>query len=305
MKKQLLGVTALAAIMLFGCGAQETEVAGDMSSAAESAIVTENTSEASVETSIKNDEASVETSIKNDEASNQDSNYYDEGVDASDVNDDTANAGKMSSGPIGMYTHTITEQIQDMIVTYDYFYSFHPNGTGMAFIKDDFFPITWDDKTVTVDGETYAYTLTGDHLRVEENYGGAEYDKKPGDDYVLMGDFSELAGTFKPTESTDKAYGAGKPLPNLEIGMIGEISGGLALDQSFPYGKPQSVTKNEDGSYRVVVDYVDDLNQCYYDIYPKGVLAERDAAQADTFKDTVYVRVVLIDGGIMEAVYCQ
>lgn len=343
MKKQIIGVVALA-LILCGCSAEDQEAAETLASAAASMVAAESSTEAS------NTEAEAETSSEDktamdeDDASAASSGSSAEAASAMSTGTATtapttgtgsvkpardANGTGTTAAPTtalgteqatstntqrpnGVYSVTVTEDYRGKIISYDYYYSFHSDGTGIANTCDgDIVPFTWDDKVVQLPKATYAYKLTGDHLRVEEPNGGADFDKKPGDDFVLNGDFSQFAGTYKATDWTIDSYGGEeKKILDLEVGLVGEISGGLTVNSpfTFPYGKPESVTKNADGSYHVVVDSYrvkDDPDLAHidmgttYDIYPKGVVAERDAGDPK-MKDSVYIRVTYVEGGVYD-----
>lgn len=343
MKKQIIGVVALAFI-LCGCSAEDQEAAETLASAAASMVAAESSTEASNTETEAETSSEDKTAMDEDDASAASSGSSAEAASAMSTGTATtapttgtgsvkpardANGTGTTAAPTtalgteqatstntqrpnGVYSVTVTEDYRGKIISYDYYYSFHSDGTGIANTCDgDIVPFTWDDKVVQLPKATYAYKLTGDHLRVEEPNGGADFDKKPGDDFVLNGDFSQFAGTYKATDWTIDSYGGEeKKILDLEVGLVGEISGGLTVNSpfTFPYGKPESVTKNADGSYHVVVDSYrvkDDPDLAHidmgttYDIYPKGVVAERDAGDPK-MKDSVYIRVTYVEGGVYD-----
>ena len=350
MKKQIIGVVALA-LILCGCSAEDQEAAETLASAAASMVAAESSTEASNTEAEAETSSEDKTAMDEDDASAASSGSSAEAASAMSTGTATtapttgtgsvkpardANGTGTTAAPTagtaapttalgteqatstntqrpnGVYSVTVTEDYRGKIISYDYYYSFHSDGTGIANTYDgDIVPFTWDDKVVQLPKATYAYKLTGDHLRVEEPNGGADFDKKPGDDFVLNGDFSQFAGTYKATDWTIDSYGGEeKKILDLEVGLVGEISGGLTVNSpfTFPYGKPESVTKNADGSYHVVVDSYrvkDDPDLAHidmgttYDIYPKGVVAERDAGDPK-MKDSVYIRVTYVEGGVYD-----
>lgn len=123
-------------------------------------------------------------------------------------------------------------------------------------------------------------------------------------DEVLNGDFSEYAGTYKATENDNNNYGGGQPLSDLELHEDGSVSGGGSWYSPEPYPslKPKSITKNDDGSYLcVITDENDDIENRYY-IYPEGVVEDR-VADEKYLADSVYIRYIQIDGGVLDIVY--
>ncbi|MGN0342903.1 MAG: hypothetical protein ACI4DO_08925 [Roseburia sp.] len=121
---------------------------------------------------------------------------------------------------------------------------------------------------------------------------------------LIDGDFSRFAGTYKARESDNDAYGGGKPLADLELREDGSVLGGGSWysPNFYPSSKPISVSKNEDGSYLcILADGSDGVEDKYY-IYPEGVADDRIGS--DTFLvDTVYIRCVEVDGGVMDIIY--
>lgn len=86
------------------------------------------------------------------------------------------------------------------------------------------------------------------------------------DDSIYMalqkGDFSEYAGTYRALDIFEDGYGGGEPLSDLYLDNDGIITGGGMWYFPEPYLNtvPTEVTKNEDGSYKCQVSYVDDLH---------------------------------------------
>ena len=112
-------------------------------------------------------------------------------------------------------------------------------------------------------------------------------------------DFSEFAGKNKANEWSNNMYGGGEALEDLELKDKGEVNCSL-----FPSDVPKEITKNADGSYHVVIFYDEELSQCYYDLYPVGVVGERDASDP-SLKDSVYLRITFMDGGVMDPLYVK
>lgn len=113
-------------------------------------------------------------------------------------------------------------------------------------------------------------------------------------------DLSEFAGTYKATDWSNEAYGGGESLEDVELKATGAINCSI-----FPSSAPPiEITKNTDGSYHVMIINEDELTQFFYDLYPAGVLGEDDAGTPE-LKDSVYIRVTEIDGGVMIPVYVK
>ncbi len=159
------------------------------------------------------------------------------------------------------------------------------------------FEVLPDQTTQFVDECTYKKE-TAKKKSVEKNSGDRILDE------LLRGDFSRYAGTYIARESDNDAYGGGEKLADLKLHADGTVSGGrpsYCVDDPYPANKPISVAKNEDGSYLCVLADNDGVEDKYY-IYPKGVAD--DYIGDDTFLlDTVYIRYMRIDGGVLDIVY--
>ena len=112
-------------------------------------------------------------------------------------------------------------------------------------------------------------------------------------------DFSEFAGKYKAIDWSNEAYGGGEALEDIELKATGAINCPI-----FPSNSPIEITQNADGSYHVMIINEDELTQFFYDLYPAGVLGEDDADTPE-LKDSVYIRVTKIDGGVMVPVYVK
>ena len=215
--------------------------------------------------------------------------------------------------PFGVYATTIHTIEGGLKTEYKYFYSFHKDGTGTYYSceeKGDVLGIfKFNDKTLTTaNGAVYEYKLTGDHLRIELPNGGGEFDRIPDGDFVTNGDFWEFAGDYAATDNTNKSYGGGDMVAGIELDAGGLITGGAPLfmkeNDAFPGVYPYEIVKNADGSYRCHLQYTDEAAQSYYEIYPKGVLAEADKNSPE-LKDVVYIRAYLMDGGVYNPIFVK
>lgn len=109
---------------------------------------------------------------------------------------------------------------------------------------------------------------------------------------------SEIAESFE--------IGGGEPISDLFLDKNGIITEGGMWFQTNPYSetKPMSVTKNEDGSYRCQVSYVDEAYQEYFLIYPEGTIGENPYIYNDPFlTENPYIQYMLVDGGVMDIIY--
>ncbi|SFU51980.1 hypothetical protein [Butyrivibrio sp. INlla21] len=310
MKRLIVGAVALT-LVLCGCSKEISDTDENFVTSEASATEASVTSEASESKSTSEAAADL---IEADAAKSDD--YSEENVNDNGAMQNTANtsaeAGVQSnaSTPCGVYARTITELYKGKEIQYTYYYAFHKDGTG-AYFDGEVGGFKFNDKTMTTfKGDTYGYTLTGDHLRIELPYGGGEFDRLPGDDFVLNGDFWDYAGVYRATDNTNSNYGGGEIVGDLELDAAGMIEGGMSQyttpdNNLIPYGIPEKITKNADGSYHVQLYYVDEISQCYYEIYPKGVIAERDKDFAPELKDANYIRVVVMDGGVYDAVFVE
>ena len=131
---------------------------------------------------------------------------------------------------------------------------------------------------------------------------------------VLNGDFSAFAGTYKATADSSNCYGGGEPLADLVLYGDGRLSGGSIdfYSGSDKSKKPMQITRNEDGSFLCVISELDDqidsdvdygVENKFY-IYPSGIAEERFRNDPQMV-NSVYIRFVQIDGGVMELVYCK
>ena len=95
------------------------------------------------------------------------------------VEESTETSGDVSAsaGPSGTYTRTYTEEIEGEEISTEFSYTFNADGTGSCTMQDTV-PFTWDDKTITVSGETYEYKLEGNTLKVDEGFGFNDYTKQ-------------------------------------------------------------------------------------------------------------------------------
>lgn len=130
------------------------------------------------------------------------------------------------------------------------------------------------------------------------------------DDSIYMalqkGDFSEYAGTYRALDIFEDGYGGGEPLSDLYLDNDGIITGGGMWYSPEPYLNtvPTEVTKNEDGSYKCQVSYVDDLHQSYFLIYPEGTIGENTYGYDESFLlCTPYIQYTKFDGGVSDIIY--
>lgn len=116
--------------------------------------------------------------------------------------------------------------------------------------------------------------------------------------------FSTYAGTYIPTEWSNDAAGGGQNLNDLVLGDEGIITGGGSyyLTDMYPEKKPISVNKEDDGSYRCIVNKVEDNLEDVFYIYPVGVVEER-FKDDERLVNSIYIRYVKYDGGVSELVY--
>lgn len=131
---------------------------------------------------------------------------------------------------------------------------------------------------------------------------------------LLSGDFSYFAGTYKASDDSNRAYGSGEDLFNLQLDDDGIVTGGGShyLPDYYSKSKPISVTEQEDGSYWCQVTYDTEtakeysmILQEYFIIYPNGIPKENSYYPLDNdfMIGTPCIRYVFIDGGVSDIIY--
>lgn len=128
--------------------------------------------------------------------------------------------------------------------------------------------------------------------------------------YIALqkGDFSEYTGIYKPLDVFEDFYGGGEPISDLYLDEDGIITGGGTWFYPEPYlsTAPTKVTKNEDGSYKCQVSYVEDEYQSYFLIYPEGTVGENTYGYDESFLlNATYIQYMEFDGGVMDIIYCR
>ena len=285
-KKQVVVFLILSLMMMTGCSYSDIDLEGTVEDIQSTA------------SDLASDLASQIDETFGAKESDEDSEDEEDKNDKKDDEDDST-----SEKPNGVYAVNFSYEMDGNEIHVEYFYSFKEDGTGIASFQD-VVPFTWNDKEMDFGGATKEYEIEGDVLKVKEDENEwAAYIKKEGD-YASNGDFSEFAGTYQATDAANSAYGGGEPLTLLELGAGGNLIGGGPLNEVnfYPSEEPEKITRNDDGSYKCEYRQQPNMESFEYIIYPKGVIDEKDAGD-DFLKDTVYIRVIKNDGGVMDAVY--
>lgn len=164
------------------------------------------------------------------------------------------------------------------------------------------------------------------YFAIEEETTAAEViDEDQKADKVLNGDFSDYAGTYKPD---GRSFNVLLPEANITLKENGIVEGGMVDglyngDELVTYGvpyagtKPISVTKSEAGSYVCIIsegeqvydEEIDGMLQIepkeFYIICPVGVTStyEEYPGYDDLGTDSIRIRYIVLDGGIMDTMY--
>ncbi len=194
---------------------------------------------------------------------------------------ETSTTETASSDICGKYAYTNTEEIGGSEVTSEYGYIFNEDHTGLAFAQD-FVMFTWDDKQIHINDQTHDYEIKGDVLTLKDDEFKQEYTKKNETDPVLNGDFSEYVGFYKPTDKSNKDYGNGGKIVDVEIHEDGSITGGHPVDGNslIKQVKPTFILKESFGGYTCIFadkDSIEDFNQgkyLEYTLYPETSVPE-------------------------------
>ncbi len=221
------------------------------------------------------------------------------------VNDTTTSDSSTATSDIcGKYAYTFTEEIGGQDVTAEYGYIFNEDNTGLAFAQD-YVMFTWDDKQIHINGESKDYEIKDGVLTFTGADDKQEYTKKDETDPVLNGDFSEYAGFYKPTDTSNKEYGDGDKIVDLEIHEDGSITGCYPVSGNtlIKQVAPAFVMKESYGAYTCLFadkDSIEDFNQgkyLEYTIYPASSVPENLRKESGA-ADKVHISLRKIDGEV-------